>query len=160
MSICPHGRGPGTCILCPDFGTTPPIPARTTNNIHGDPPVLEIVRTADTEITDPAAKTMLELAQAYAKAQDDLAAITATVRNTENLLRAARRDQVEAEKKCRAAQQALHAAVAPKVVRRKTKPVTQIARELETPRVTGPCKHCGGDRGNNPSDFCDACDPI
>ena len=137
MSICMHGRSVGSCPLCPVAPPFAPLKVGDKVELQTITTVgasthqeTKLVRIPD-EITDPAAKTMLELAQTYAQAQDNLAAITATVRNTESLLRTARRDQVEAEKKCRAAQAALHAAVAPKVARKKSKAVTEIAKELE-----------------------------
>lgn len=95
-------------------------------------PLGESVRIPN-EVTDPAAKNVLQLAQDYAEAQDNLAAIRAAVVNTRSLLKGLERELLAAEKKCTTAQESLHYAVAPttpKVARvRKPKPVLDVAEK-------------------------------
>ena len=148
MNICSHGRPINNCPLCPVKAPEPPpvgtpVQLNTYTTVSGGKILsqetrLEPVQNADKlPITDPAAKNVMQLAEEYARAQDDLAAVQAAVTNTRSLLRGLEKELILAERKCLGAQQSLHSAVTPahlKVPRgrpRKTPIVLEILQEKE-----------------------------
>lgn len=127
MTLCDHGFDAKTCALpslrgakCSDnFAASmnklaenlavAPIEITNSVPVPADP---VIVRKTD-EITDPAAKNVLQLAQEYAEAQNKVATIRAVVASTRAMLAAAETDLAAAELSCGAKQRVLAEAVTP-----------------------------------------------
>lgn len=143
MEICDHGIDPpSACPLCRKFAAAQAItsgsaapsapaqqvtsaePVRVPNEAPKDPK----------EITDPIAKSVLQLAEEYARAQDEVAAIKSAKANFESMLRQLATDLAAAEKLCAEKQEALHAAVSPAVPKEP---------KVRKPRKFAPIPHTG-----------------
>lgn len=135
MAICEHGRSIGSCPLCPIKPvqpavqpTVPPLPARTTNNIQGDPPVA--VQKTDT-ITDPTAR----LAQEYAQELENMAAIRAALANMRSMVHTLQIEEAEAQKKCSAVFKQLQSSMVPAPPKGARKKKVVEIREKEGPAI-------------------------
>lgn len=131
MSICNHGIAPEKCILCKKLlppeppqnhkmATPLPMPTIQATNVNintqglAAPSVLETVHILSApQITDPQAKNVLQLAQEYAQAQDDVSVIRANVKQLQDTLAESKIKLAEAEKDCATKQWALTRAVTP-----------------------------------------------
>jgi hypothetical protein len=90
-------------------------------------------------ITDPQAKNVLQLAQEYAQAQNDVATIATTVKQLQAHLAASKKSLADAEKDCSAKQWVLRNAITPKYPHTSTAANTVILEnrdENEEPSYT------------------------
>lgn len=120
MSICDHGLVPANCMLCKKL--LPPVApqnhtlaADSGNQLAGttimvkDAPVH--ITDSEPELTDPAAKNVLQLAQEYAKAKEDLGVAENMVKNFNRMKEESHTRVVELKSICADKKKALQKAL-------------------------------------------------